>query len=63
MIDEQIVEGIVKQFIKLNHGNPIRTIWSLVNCMKKGYEQGNDEEANLYYEAVVNIIKEKLSSE
>jgi hypothetical protein len=31
--------------------------------MKKNYEEGNTEEAELYYEAVVTIVKDKLATE
>ena len=63
IIEERTVEDIVKEFTTLYNGNPIRTIWSLVDFMKSNYEQGNDEMAEVYYNAVVSVIKEKLASE
>ena len=63
IIEERTVEDIVKEFTTLYNGNPIRTIWSLVDFMKSNYEQGNDEMAEMYYNAVVSVIKEKLASE
>lgn len=62
-MDERVVEDLVNEFNRLHHGNPIRTIWSLVDSMKKNYEDGNKEEAELYYEAVVSVIKDKLALE
>ena len=63
IIEERTVEDIVKEFTKLYIGNPIRTIWSLVDFMKSNYGQGNDEMAEMYYNAVVSVIKDKLASE
>ncbi len=63
MVDERAIEELVSQFNKMHHGNPIRTIWSLVDSMKKNYDEGNNEEAELYYEAIVSVIKDKLASE
>ena len=63
IIEERTVEDIVKEFTTLYNGNPIRTIWSLVDFMKSNYEQGNDEMAEMYYNAVVSVIKDKLASE
>lgn len=63
IIEERTVEDIVKEFTTLYNGNPIRTIWGLVDFMKSNYEQGNDEMAEVYYNAVVSVIKEKLASE
>ena len=63
IIEERTVEDIVKEFTTLYNGNPIRTIWGLVDFMKSNYEQGNDEMAEMYYNAVVSVIKDKLASE
>ena len=63
IIEERTVEDIVKEFTTLYNGNPIRTIWGLVDFMKSNYEQGNDEMAEVYYNAVVSVIKDKLASE
>ena len=63
IIEERTVEDIVKEFTTLYNGNPIRTIWGLVDFMKSNYEPGNDEMAEVYYNAVVSVIKEKLASE
>ena len=63
MVDERAIEELVNEFNRLHHGNPIRTIWSLVDSMKKNYDEGNSEEAELYYEAIVSVIKDKLATE
>jgi hypothetical protein len=38
-------------------------MWGLVDSMKMHYENGNNELAEVYYEAIVSIIKEKLATE
>ena len=48
IIEERTVEDIVKEFTTLYNGNPIRII---------------DEMAEMYYNAVVSVIKDKLASE
>ena len=63
MAEERTIDEIVSEHSRMCFGNPIRTIWSLVDAMKKNYEIGNDEDAEIYYEAVVSVIKEKMVSE
>ena len=63
VIEERTADDIVREFTKLYHGNPIRTLWSLVDFMKSNYENGNDEMAEIYYEAIVSIIKDRLATE
>ena len=48
IIEERTVEDIVKEFTTLYNGNPIRII---------------DEMAEMYSNAVVSVIKDKLASE
>lgn len=62
VIEERTVDDIINDFSKLHHGNPIRTIWSLVDFMKTNYDNGNDEVAEMYYEAIVSVIKDKLAT-
>lgn len=61
--EKRTADDIINEYQRLHHGNPIRTIWSLVDLMKKNYEEGNTEEAELYYEAVVTVVKDKLATE
>lgn len=63
IIEERTPEEIVKEFRKLEQGNEIRVIWHLVDSMKRNYELGNDEMAEVYYDAVVSVIKDKLAKE
>ena len=63
IIEERTPEEIVEEFRKLERGNEIRVIWHLVDSMKRNYEWGNNEMAEVYYEADVSVIKDKLASE
>ena len=63
IIEESTPEEIVEEFRKLERGNEIRVIWHLVDSMKRNYEWGNNEMAEVYYEADVSVIKDKLASE
>ena len=63
IFEERTVENIITEFSKLYNGNPFKIIGLLVNFMKNNYEAGNDEIAELYYESVISIIKDNLSTE
>lgn len=63
MAEVRTVDEIVNEYSRMCFGNPIRTIWSLVDAMKKNYEIGNNDDAEIFYEAVVSVIKEKMVSE
>ena len=63
VFEDRTIDDVVDEFSKLYHGNQLRIIWSLVEFMKSNYEHRNDEAAELYYEAIVSIIKEALASE
>ena len=60
--EEKTAEEIIKEFKKVEDNNDIRVIWDLVDFMKSNYDQGNDEVAELYYQAVISVIKENLES-
>ena len=63
IIEERTPDEIVKEFRKVEHGNDMRVLWDLMGLMKTNYERGNDESAEVYYEAAVSVIKEKLATE
>lgn len=63
IIEERTPEEIVKEFRKVEYGNDMRVLWDLVGLMKTNYEMGNDEAAEVYYDAAISVIKEKLSTE
>jgi hypothetical protein len=63
MMGKDSIDEVITSYTKMHHGNPIRTMWGLVDSMKMHYENGNNELAEVYYEAIVSIIKEKLATE
>ena len=63
MMRKASIDEIINSYTKMHHGNPIRTMWGLVDSMKIHYENGNNELAEEYYEAIVSIIEEKLATE
>ena len=63
IIEERTADEIVKEFRNIEQSNDFKVIWDLVGLMKTNYEMGNDEAAEVYYDAVVSIIKDKLAAE
>ena len=61
VFEDRTIEDVVNEFSKLYHENHLQTIWSLVDFMKSNYENRNDEVAELYYGAIVSVIKERLA--
>ena len=61
--EERTPDEIVKEFREVEHGNDMRVLWDLIGLMKTNYDQGNDEAAEVYYDAAVSVIKEKLATE
>lgn len=63
VFEDRMIEDVVNEFSKLYHGNHLQVIWSLVDLMKSNYENRNDEAAELYYGAIVSVIKDRLAVE
>lgn len=63
IFEERTPDEIVKEFREVEHGNDMRVLWDLIGLMKTNYEQGNDEAAEVYYDAAISVIKEKLAIE
>ena len=41
MMRKASIDEIINSYTKMHHGNPIRTMWGLVDSMKIHYENGS----------------------
>ncbi len=63
IIEERTSDEIIKELKILEQGNDFKIIWHLVDSMKSNYEKGNDEIAEFYYNTIISVIKNNLTSE